>query len=236
MKTRQKSLTAIEAFENRRRFPRLKMNLPAMIIGPDGKKFKGLLHDISPDGTQVRFSVKNKFIVKEDNKSPVEKIKSMKCVLLFDLTYSGNIFHIRLAAYPVYLSQIDEKTMAAGMIFSEDNLSENKKISDFLFYQFALSFMDTEHQEEIKPDKKLTSTAKAKITEVKNMLANTDEGKEKPLHPELNELLLNIDYSKTDLELLKVLLFRVLGSLQTIQEMVRHIDERIRALEHKISR
>lgn len=234
MKTRQKNLTAIEAFENRRKFPRLKTKLPVMIIGPDGKKFKGLLNDISPDGTQAGFSVKNKLTVKADNKSPIEKIKSMKCILLFDLAYSENIFHVRLAAYPVYISQLDDKTIVAGMIFSENDLAENKKISDFLFYQLALSFTDTEYPAGNKPEKKPAVAEKDKITEVENLQIQKVVSGNVPL--ELSELVLNIDHSHTDLELLKVLLFRVLSSLQTIQETARHIDERLRALEHKTLR
>jgi hypothetical protein len=234
MKTRQKNLTAIDAFEKRRKFPRLKTNLPVMITGPGGNKFKGILNDISPDGTQVRFHKKNRFNVENDNKSPVEKIKSMKCVLLFDLTYSENIFQVRLAAYPVYMNHLDDQTIAAGMIFSEEDLAENKKVSDFLFYQLALSFTDTDSQTGEKVEKKPEATEKENIKEVKKLRIKTVEKSNIPL--ELSELVLSIDHSHTDLELLKVLLFRVLGSLQTIQETARHIDERLRALEQKSSR
>jgi hypothetical protein len=120
------------------------------------------------------------------------------------------------------------------MIFSEDDLAENKKVSDFLFYQLALSYTDTECPAGNKPEKKPAVAEKGKITEMGNLQIQKIVSGNVPL--ELSELVLNIDHSHTDLELLKVLLFRVLSSLQTIQETARHIDERLRALEHKTLR
>ncbi len=234
MVNEQENLNACEAFENRRKFPRLKMNMPIIIIGPDGKKFKGLLHDISPDSAQVKLSTSKGIKMVPDMESPMEKIKSMKCTLLFDLAYSGNIAHVKLGAYPLYLSQINNGKTASGMLFSEDDLAENKKVSDFLFYQLAMSFIESEYQVENKPKKIPAIEAKEKIIEVKKLQVQKEESRNIP--SELNELVLNIDHSKTDLELLKVLLYRVLNNLHTIQETARHIEERIRALEHKTLR
>lgn len=241
MKSDKKNLTASEVFENRRKFPRLKMNLPVMIIGPDGKKFKGLLYDISPDGAQVRFSAKDEIIAKSKKQSHVEKIKSMKCVLVFDLAYSENISRVKLDAYPLYSSHIDDKSISAGMVFSEADLAENKKISDFLFYQLALAFIDVDNPEETKTStRKDDESKKTKVEEkqqnVKRTSIEITGVNEKLLSPELNELILNIDHSKADFETFKVLLYRVMNSLQVIQETTRHVDERIRIIEHKLSR
>ena len=234
MKTGQKNLTAGEVFENRRKFPRLRMNLPVVIIGPDSSKIKGLLHDISPDGARVSLSSTTWINAVTEMESPVEKVKSMKCILLFDLAYDKNICHIRLGVYPVYLNRINDETTIAGMLFSEDDLTENKKVSEFLFYQLALSFIESGYQPENKTERKPVKKTKDRTKIISNLSVQKDTGRNIPA--ELNELILNIEHSKTDLEPLKVLLFRIMNSLHAIHETTRHIDERIRTLEHKISR
>jgi hypothetical protein len=236
MKTEQKNLTASVVFENRRKFPRLRMNLPVLIIWADDNRYNGVLQDISPDGARVRLPSAKRINQLSDTESPVEKIKSMKCLLLFDLAYNENIYHIRLGAYPVYLEKAMGETVLSGMLFSEDDLSENKKVSDFLFYQLAQSFIESGRQPDIetgtKPVKKTKEKAKSAATGGLSLQNVSVKG----IPAELNELILNVEHSKADLEPLKILLIRIISSLQTIQETTRHIDEKIRALEHRVSR
>ena len=87
---------------------------------------------------------------------------------------------------PVYLRSISEDTLAVGMLFADDEMAENKKVSDFLFYQLELSFWDLEMQQE--------STTKTK-----------SDHHEKKTHPSFDpeELISNTGRTRTDMELLK---------------------------------
>ena len=63
-----------------------------------------------------------------------------------------------------------------------------------------------------------------------------DASPERIITDELEELVLQMDYPKEQLDPLKDILNRVLNSLRVIQEITRHIDERINQIEHKISK
>lgn len=224
-----KILPKFDAFDNRRKFPRLKKNLPVTITGSNGEKFNGVLHDISPDGIQVRFAVSDGTRLFPDKQTTVEDAKALKCNLQFDLAYKESVSHISINAYPVYLRPVSKNILAAGMFFSDETLSENKKISDYLFYQLRDSYTDKEY---VEMDH--VKTGKETVVESKKQSTETED--EKILPDDLAELILQVEYPKANLELFKQLLYRVLTSLKVIQETTRHIDERIHIIEHKLSR
>ncbi len=49
-----KSRSQYESFEDRRKYPRLIMNLPVKVKNQQGRYIEAKLHDISPDGLQLR--------------------------------------------------------------------------------------------------------------------------------------------------------------------------------------
>ena len=231
-----KKLPKYEAFDNRRKFPRLKKNLPVTISGSNGETFNGALHDISPDGIQVRFTVSDGTKLFPDRQTTVEDQKSLKCSLQFDLPYKQSVSHVRIDAYPVYLRPVSKNILAAGMFFSDEKLSENKKISDYLLYQLRDSYTDKEYAE--KDNKE---PVKEPVINIQRTISNGNQqtaepGDEKIIPDELAELILQVEYPKENLELFKQLLYRVLSSLKVIQETTRHIDERVHLIEHKLSR
>jgi hypothetical protein len=236
METDQDKLSTFDSFENRRKFPRLKMNMPVIITSANGEKIKGLLLDISPDGAQIRYDSKDGIRIFQQEELTGKDKKAFKCTLQFDLAYSKSITHVGIDAYPVYLRPITNDTLAAGMLFAEDVLAENKKITDFLFYQLQVSFAEIEYtkQDKIENIKEPEATAQRTVVEYKKQSNNP--GEDKIITRELDELILQMNSPKEHLEPFRQLLFRILSSLKTIQEIARHIEERIQILEHKISR
>lgn len=236
MENNQDKSSGYVSFENRRKFPRLKMNLPIIITTVNNEKIKGTLYDISPDGAQIRYASKDGIKIFQHQKLPATDINACKCTLQFDLAYSESVTHVRISACPVYLRPVTNDILASGIFFSEDNLSENKKISDFLFYQLQVSFAEIEyiHQDNNENKKGPELTVQKTVLEKKHPSDNSAE--EKIMPAEMEELILQMDYPKEQHELLRDLLFRVLSSLKAIHETTRHIDERINLLEHKISR
>lgn len=233
-----KILPKFDAFDNRRKFPRLKKNLPVTITGSNGEKFNGVLHDISPDGIQVRFAVSDGTRLFPDKQTTAEDAKALKCNLQFDLAYKESVSHISVNAFPVYLRPVSKNILAAGMFFSDENLSENKKISDYLFYQLRDSYTDKEYvvKDHVKTGKDTVMNIQGAVVESNKQSNDTETGQEKIIPDELAELILQVEYPKANLELFKQLLYRVLASLKVIQETTRHIDERIHIIEHKLSR
>ena len=231
-----KKLPRFEAFENRRKFPRFKTNLPVTITGSNGEIFKGILHDISPDGIQIRFSASDGARLFPGKQTAIEDINSLICNLQFDLAYKQSVSHITIDAYPVYLRPVSKNIFAAGMFFSDEKLSENKKISDFLFFQLQESFAD---QELVKKDVKETRKepeVNIQRTVIQGKKELPQAGSENIIPDDLDDLVLQVEYPQASLEVLKQLLYRVLSSLKAIQETTRQIDERIHVLENRISR
>jgi hypothetical protein len=212
------------------------MNLPVTITGSGRNEFKGTIYDISPDSAQILYHVSDGINLFPEKETSIKDIKSLQCILHFDLAYGKTVYHVKLQAYPVYLRTVHKDTLAAGMVFSQDDPVENKKVSNFLQYQLEKSFSELEQQKKNK-------AAADKNTIAKNS-ARTIKSKNEPHHPEvetiipveLEELILTTNYSKKDLEIFKQLLIHVMSSLKVIMELTRHINEKINMIEHKISR
>lgn len=236
MEQSRKKPSKVDIFENRRKFPRLKTKFPVTITGPGGDTCKGVLYDLSPDGTQIRFSAGDGTRMLPGRQMAGKDTNSLEFGLQFDLTFNKNIHHIRINAHPVYLRTVGKKSVAAGMFFSEEKLAENKKISDFLFYQLQDAYVEKEDTRKKYVTSEINTAGDPHRTVIKGSEQAAGTDAEKIIPDDLEELVLQVEYPKENLELFKQLLYRVLTSLKVIQETTRHIDERIHILEHKISR
>jgi len=236
LKRNQDKFATYESFENRRRFPRLDMNLSVTVIAPNREKFRGVIYDISPDGVQMRYddSASEKLL---NDKDPTEQtLRSLRTTLHFDLAYSKTVAHVKIEATPAYLQSIDDDTIVCGMFFSEANLTENKKISDFIFHQLQVSYADMDLKKNAPQMTGKGSTAPVQQELIPTSNQSDDIPPDKIISDELEELILQMDYPKEHLDPLKDIMNRVLSNLKVIQEITRHIDERINLIEQKISR
>jgi len=225
----QKTTPVHKSFESRRKFPRLIMNIPAIVTGAGGKRFKATLYDLSPDGAQIRYLIKDGINLFPDKNTSVKDIKALQCILQFKLSYEDRILQIKINARPVYLRSISEDTLAAGILFEEDQ-AENQVIKDFLLSQLEASFTELNklktNTTETKARKQTTKSRKEPDPPEKKILLS--------LNPE--EKITDTDYSRNDLQSLKHDLAQITGSLKVIQETTRHIDERIYVLEQMLHR
>ena len=212
------------------------MNLSVTVIAPNREKFRGVIYDISPDGVQMRYddSASAKLL---HGKDPTEQtLRSMSTTLHFDLAFSKTVDHVKIEATPAYLRSIDDDTIACGMFFSEANLTENKKISDFIFHQLQVAYADMDLK---KNDPQITDEETRPTihqTVIQTTKQSDDAPTDKFISDELEELILQMDYPKEQLDPLKDIMNRILSNLKVIQEITRHIDERINLIEQKISR
>lgn len=212
------------------------MNLPVSVTGPGGKKFKGVIYDISPDGVQLRFAISEGEKLYPDGGTHEDDMQAMQSTLRFDLAYRKTVDHVVINAHPAYFRALDDDARATGMFFGEENLAENKKISDFLFYQLQLSYADIEQKKIDQREDEEAADPGIKQTIIETRVHTDGPLPEKFISEELENLILQLDYPKEHLEPLKEIMYRVMTNLKVIQELTRHIDERINLIEHKISR
>ena len=224
-----------EIFDNRRRYPRLKMNLPVTLVTPAQRIVRGFVSNISPDGIQLRYKAYAADGVQLEISS-VQVVETYTYNLQFDLALVESVAHVNINAHPVYQQVVKEGEVVCGMFFSEEDLAENKKISDFLFYQLQASFNEFEYVQQEDKTTDEEPVTKVHRTVIENTRPLMDSDIVKSISEEVDELVLQMNYPKTYLEPVKLLLFRILTSLKVIQELIRHSDERIRNLEHKLSR
>lgn len=212
------------------------MNLSVTVNAQNRGKFRGVISDISPDGVQMRYDTSETAKLMPGEQAGESELRSIRTTLHFDLAYSKTVAHVKIDAQPVYLRSIDDDTMTCGMFFSEANLTENKKISDFLFYQLQVSYADMELKKNDLQGIVREPAAPIHQTVIQTTKQSGNSFSESLISDELEELVLQLDYPKEQLDPLKDILNRVLNTLRVIQEITRHIDERINQIEHKITK
>ena len=214
-----KSRSFYKIFDSRREFPRLVMNLPATITGVEGIPVAAIIHDLSPDGAQIRYrpaDQKNLFSKKE-----LESRETDQRDLLLNFRLQGEKqSDISVVAVPVYVHTLSKSTVAAGVFFDEKEKGARQLIKDFLYLQLEMTFMDMDDIQDT--GKKFGPVVEIKQEEVINIKQVDDEPQKK--------------VSKPGMEGLKQEMIRIQSSLKAIQETIRHVDEKISRLEQKIAR
>jgi len=223
-------------FENRRNYPRLNMQLPVAMSGPNGMKLKGNICNLSPSGTQIRYTANKGVDLIGPVTSAVDTTKPGPYTLKFDLGFVNAVSRVKVTAHVAYTHPLKDDEHVCGMIFSEKKLSENKKISDFLFHQLQASFAELEYArgDELVAEEEPEETTRITILE-QNSIVSTNEDIT-GISKELKALIVQLENPNTHLEATKQLLVNILSSLKANQELSRHIDERIGQLIQKLSR
>lgn len=217
-----------KVFEDRRNYPRLKMGIPAKATGPGGQTIDVTLYDLSPESAQIRFPIAGGSDLFLNKTTPIEEIKSLLFSICFKLNYKNITSEIELNAHPVYLRTVDDKTMSSGILFIENKWEEMKKVSDYLFYQLESSFSDVELLKKFKREESAGQPSSQKT-----------DANEKEKHGPVEEPITPVpgkSKTESDIEFLKAEMVRISASLKVIQELAKHIDEKVLLLEHKLSR
>jgi len=233
MNSENTTVSMYEIFEKRRHYPRLELHLPVTITGAGGKSFAGNIYDISPDGVQVRYAVRDGINLFPDNHQDVKNIKSLKCFLQFELPHGESAVGVVLEAYPIYLRAENDDVLSTGMYFGSSNeTTETKKVNEFLFSKLEASYSELEYLKD--------RIAETEAKKSKSPPHTTDEpgaavaGKKFPA--ELEELVATPHYASSELEQFKHLLIQVLSELKVIIELTRNTNEKIHQIEHKMTK
>ena len=236
MKKSPENQLQLDNFENRRKYPRLNMQLPVAVSGPNGMKLKGYICNLSPSGAQIRYTASKGAHVIEPVTAAADTTQPGPYTLKFDLGYVNAVSRVKITAHIAYTHPLKDNEHVCGMIFSEKKLPENKKISDFLFYQLQASFAELEHAMEDEPvtQDEAKETTQVTVIEKKGTERLTDEAT--GISKELEALFVQLGQPSTHLEAIKQLLVNITSSLKANQEISRHIDERISHLVQKLSK
>lgn len=227
MKHDKEITSTYRVFEDRRNYPRLKLNRAARISAAGGQVLDVVLYDLSPESAQIRFPISaeaNGFLNRAMSK---EEIKSLRFSVQFELSYRSISTQVKVNAHPVYLRAVDDKALASGILFVENKWEEMKKISDYLFYQLETAFSDSELMKKFKPDDLPENSEKNNDEE--NGSAGGQESNSGGNHNSGGNAK-----AQSDIEFLKTEMLRISSSLQTIQETTRQIDEKVQHLEKKL--
>lgn len=228
MKQDKENTSTYRVFENRRNYPRLKMNIPAKLTGPDGQKMDVTLYDLSPESAQIRFPVTAEPDGFLNRAIPKEEVKLLQFSVSFELSYRNDSTQVNVNAHPVYLRTVDDKALASGILFVENKWEEMKKISNYLFYQLENAFSDAEILKKFKPEEPPENL------DVNNGEENNSAGNHQSATGENHKSGGNTR-TQSDIEFLKTEMIRITAGLKTIQETTRNIDEKVLLLEKKLS-
>lgn len=239
MERTKKTTSAFRLFENRRKYPRIRVNnLPVKVTGAGGKILKATLHDISPDGAQIRYMISEGLNLFLSENARVEEIKSVKCTLEFVLGSREEKVSVKLTARPVYIRTVSQRVMTAGMMFTDNDLSELKKVSDYLFHQIEKSYSGMEGVIEAEPQEgqnaKPTDSDPPVLKEKESVpeAANDERGKERESQPEQPVT----QPPKIDLESLHKEVRRLASNQKILLETIRRFDDRMLKIEEILTK
>ncbi len=108
-----------EQYEEHRNYPRLKLDMPALILCVDQHLVKGHVHDISPDGLQIRSSRKDALAINPEGKQISPKDRIMVNVV-FDLPSKTGDKQIKVICNIYYFTLTHDdgdKDIAFGLKF-----------------------------------------------------------------------------------------------------------------------
>lgn len=229
MERTKKISSAFRLFENRRKYPRIRVNnLPVKVTGAGGKILKATFHDISPDGAQVRYLISEGMNLFVDEKARAEEIKSVRCTIEFVLAYRGENISVKLHARPVYLRTVSQRVISTGLLFVDNDLAELKKVSDFLFYRLELSYSNIENRGEsdviAKPPGETVNTLPAPQAEIPQAAG--------AVLPEAKAAASG--QPKIDMEFLHTEIRRLASGQKILLENIRRLDDRMHKIEQTL--
>ncbi len=118
-------------FDSRREYPRLQLNIPLSLRRTDGVTIEAILHDLSPNGAQIRYTGDRADLLPTLQISSKD-LKSLKYLLSFHLANADNTTAINIEARPVYARRLKTGETAMGMLFDCGLKKEKDKIQKLL--------------------------------------------------------------------------------------------------------
>lgn len=145
---RKKTINLYDMYEEKRDYPRIKVNTLATVHKPDEYDVNLILFDISPDGAQLRCNRKTAHIIHPTGKFIAEKT-APEVVLKFSLIVNDKEKEVIVHSKLYYFTIIATDMVAFGIKFKEFEKFSNRHVESFIMEsivpteQKILNILDT---------------------------------------------------------------------------------------------
>jgi PilZ domain-containing protein len=120
---KKRTINLYDMYEEKRDYPRVSVNALAVMLKEDEYELNAIVHDISPDGVQLRCNRKTAHVVHPTGKFITDKT-APEIVLKFSLPIDGKEKEVNVQAKIYYFSIIEIDTVAFGVKFKKfDNFT-----------------------------------------------------------------------------------------------------------------
>jgi hypothetical protein len=128
---KKKIINLYDMYEEKRQYPRVKVNALTVVEKKGEYEVNAILHDISPDGVQLRCNRKNAHIIHPTGKFISEKT-APEVNLTFSLTIDGKEKEVIVQAKIYYFSIIEIDVVAFGAKFNQFEKFTGRHVDDYI--------------------------------------------------------------------------------------------------------
>ena len=128
---KKKIINLYDMYEEKREYPRVKVNTLAIVEKKDEYEAHAIIHDISPDGVQLRCNRKNAHIIHPSGKF-MSETSAPEVILKFSLPVDGRDKDIIVRVKLYYFSIIEMDAVAFGAKFIQFEKFSERHVDEFI--------------------------------------------------------------------------------------------------------
>ena len=121
------SRKAMEKYEEKRKYPRIIVDCPAMLQFPESHDVNVLIHDICPGGIQVRCDRETAHILKAEKEKAADDFG-----MSFMLPVETRQMQVSVRCRLVYMVNLEDDIFASGMQFTSMDNRSRKSLKKFI--------------------------------------------------------------------------------------------------------
>jgi hypothetical protein len=127
----KKTINLYDLYEEKRAYPRVKVNALAVLNKKDEWEVNAIVHDISPDGIQLRCNRKSAHVIHPTGKLITEKT-APEVTLKFSLPIEGKEKEVIVQSKIYYFSIIEIDVVAFGIKFKQFEKFSGRHVDDYI--------------------------------------------------------------------------------------------------------
>lgn len=127
-------------FDEQRKYPRLKVDLPMKISWLSGRKFNGRIYDLSPDGIQIHCDKATVEMICPEKKSSGKENNKPLVLLTFNIPHPDGEKEIVVKSQICHISALD--SLPTGMIAIGSRFLDFKDQCENYVTQYLISEME----------------------------------------------------------------------------------------------
>lgn len=128
---KKKTISLYDIYEEKREYPRISLNAIASLALPDGFDVNVVVHDLSPDGVQLRCNRKTAHMIHPSGKF-ITEATAPYADLKFSLTLDNHDREVRAQIKLFYFTIISEDTVAFGAKFKKFEKFSDRFVEKFI--------------------------------------------------------------------------------------------------------